>query len=111
MIKALKVLKSEVDKDMATKPEYLENRFITEDGFEVAYFISNEKVTWCIKLEKYGSDNTIFLKSGDDIEVPFNEARNKIEELKMQKKYSRIFNEERSNIFYNTCSNTPITFK
>ncbi len=91
---------------MATKPEYLENRFITEDGFEVAYFISNEKVTWCIKLEKYGSDNTIFLKSGDDIEVPFNEARNKIEELKMQKKYSREYLTRRGVIYFTTPAQT-----
>ncbi|MCH5719831.1 hypothetical protein [Niabella hibiscisoli] len=82
VIKALKSLKSEVEKDIASKPDYLENKFITVDGFQVGYYVSGEKATWYIKLEKYGSDNTIFIKDGEDIEAPFNEARSKIEELK-----------------------------
>ncbi|WP_114792493.1 hypothetical protein U0035_01915 [Niabella yanshanensis] len=84
IINALKLLKSEVDKDIASKPDYLENKFITVDGFQIGYYISNEKPTWYIKLESYGSDNTIYLKSGDDIEVPFIEAKAKIEELKKE---------------------------
>ena len=82
VIKALKLLKSEVEKDIASNPDYLENKFVTVDGFQVGYYVSSGKATWYIKLEKYGSDNTIFIKEGDDIEVPFNEAKSKIDELK-----------------------------
>jgi hypothetical protein len=35
-----------------------------------------------LKLEKYGSDNTIFVENGDSIETAFTEAKTKIEELK-----------------------------
>ena len=82
VIKALRVLKSDVEKDKATNPDYLENRFITVDGFQVGYFISSGKANWYLKLEKYGSDNTVFISSVDVIESAFNDAKNKIEELR-----------------------------
>ncbi|MEE1945935.1 hypothetical protein VRU48_12510 [Pedobacter sp. KR3-3] len=82
VLKAIKVLKPEVEKDIANKPDYLENKFITVDGFQVGYYISNAKASWYIKLEKYGSDNTLFIDNGELIETAFNNAKNKIEELK-----------------------------
>jgi len=82
VIKALKVLKSEVDKDIAAKPDYLENKFVTVDGFQVGYYVSEGKATWYLKLEKYGSENTLFLDYRSDIETVFNEAKAKIDELK-----------------------------
>ncbi len=82
VIKAFNSLKSEVDNDIATSPDYLENKFITEDGFQLGYFVSKGKATWYIKLEKYGSDNTLFIKDLEKIESNFLEAKNKIEELK-----------------------------
>jgi len=33
VIKALKTLRAEVDKDLAANPDYLENKFVTVDGF------------------------------------------------------------------------------
>ena len=49
---------------------------------QVGYFISGGKASWYIKLEKYGSDNTLFIDNGDTIEIAFTEAKNKIDELK-----------------------------
>lgn len=82
VIKAIKSLKADVDKDIALNPDYLENKFTTTDGFQVGYYISKGKASWYLRLEKYGSDNTIFVKDGDGIETAFTEAKTKIEELK-----------------------------
>ena len=84
VLKALKVLKSEVDKDIASNPDYLENKFVTVDGFQVGYYVSGGKASWYIKLEKYGSDNTLFIDNGETIESAFTEAKNKIDELKIK---------------------------
>lgn len=82
VIKALKALKDEVEKDTNSNPDYLENKFLTVDGFEIGYYVSKGKSTWYIKLEKYGSDNTLFIDNSDNIETAFAEAKNKIDELK-----------------------------
>ncbi|MDI9875001.1 hypothetical protein [Flectobacillus rivi] len=82
VLKALKVLKAEVNKDIALNPDYLENKFITVDGFKVGYFVNKGSATWYIKLEKYGSDNTLFVDNGEIIETAFLNAKNKIDELK-----------------------------
>jgi len=82
IIKAFNSLKSEVDNDVSNNPDYLENKFITEDGFQLGYYVSKGKATWYIKLEKYGSDKTLFIKDLEQIESNFTEAKNKIEELK-----------------------------
>jgi hypothetical protein len=82
VIKAVKTLKTDVDKDISLNPDYLENKFTTVDGFQVGYYISKGKANWYLRLEKYGSDNTVFIKDGNDIETAFTDAKNKIEELK-----------------------------
>ncbi len=82
VIKALQSLKPDVEKDIATNPDYLENKFVTVDGFQVGYYVNQGKSTWYIKLEKYGSDNTLFIENGTTIENAFNEAKSKIDELK-----------------------------
>ncbi len=82
VIKALTPLKSEIEKDIASNSEYLENKFTTVDGFKVGYFVNKGKATWFMKLEKYGSDNTIYVENIETIEKTFEEAKNKIEELK-----------------------------
>ena len=82
VLEALKSLKSEVDSDLLLKQDYLENRFTTVDGFQVGYYIAKGKINWYLKLEKFGSDNTIFINNVNLIEETFLEAKNKIEELK-----------------------------
>ena len=82
ILKALKVLKTEVSIDISANPDYMENKFVTVDGFQVGYYVSTGKASWYIKLEKYGSDNTLFVDSGDAIEMAFTDAKNKIDSLK-----------------------------
>lgn len=82
VIKAIKLLKNDVEKDISENPDYLENKFTTIDGFQVGYYINKGKATWYIKLEKFGSDNTLFIESGDYLETIFVEGKNKIDELK-----------------------------
>ena len=82
VIKAISSLKMEVEKDILTNSDYLENKFTTVDGFKIGYMINKGKVTWFLQLEKYGSDNTIFIENLETIEKAFEEAKSKIEELK-----------------------------
>ncbi|WP_310556803.1 hypothetical protein [Flavobacterium sp.] len=84
LLKALKSLRGELEKDLFLNPDYLENKFTTTDGFKVGYYISKGKPTWYINLERYGSDSTIFIENADLIEKSFDEAKNKIEELKIK---------------------------
>jgi len=82
ILKALQILKQDLPKDLTLNPDYLENKFITVDGFNVGYFVSKGKATWYITLEKYGSDNTLIIENVDVIETAFTKAKNTIEELK-----------------------------
>ncbi len=82
IIKALKLLKSEAEKDMASDPHYLENKFSTVDGFQIGYYVSKRKAQWFLKLEKYGSDNTVFVNDVDDLEASFSNAKETIDGLK-----------------------------
>lgn len=82
VIKALNSLKSEVETDIKNNPDYLENKFITDDGFQLGYFVSKGKATWYIKLEKYGSDSTLYIRDLEKIVSNFLEAKSKIEEIK-----------------------------
>ena len=82
VFKALNTLKQEVSNDVILNPDYLENKFITEDGFQLGYFVNKGKATWYLVLERYGSSNTVFIKDVSNIEQAFNDAKNKIEELK-----------------------------
>ena len=54
----------------------MENKFVTVDGFQVGYYVSGGKATWYSKLEKYGSDATIFIDSGETLLNSFTEAKN-----------------------------------
>ncbi|RYG52261.1 MAG: hypothetical protein EOO01_06895 [Chitinophagaceae bacterium] len=82
VLKAFKILKAEVEKDVAASPDYLENKFVTVDGFQVGYFVSKAKVSWYLRLEKYGSDNTLFFDNAETVENSFTEGKNKIDELR-----------------------------
>lgn len=81
MQKALSSLKSQADSDMNTTSDYVENKFVTDDGFQVGYYVSEGKLNWYMMLEKYGNGNTIFIKNVSTIEEAFNIARQKINSL------------------------------
>lgn len=82
VLKALKVLKTEVNNDISANPDYMENKFVTVDGFQVGYFVSGGKASRYIKLEKYGSESTLFIDNGETIDTAFTEAKSKLDELK-----------------------------
>jgi len=82
VIKALQKLKTDSVIDLANKPDYLENKFITEDGFQLGYYVSEGKLAWYLVLEKYGSGNTVFINDVAIIEKAFTDAKAKIESIK-----------------------------
>lgn len=81
IINALPRLKSDAQLDVSTNADYVENKFVTDDGFQVGYYVSKGKVSWYLVLEKYGSDNTFFLKDILSAETLFNSANNKMKEF------------------------------
>ena len=63
---------------------YVENKFITDDGFQVGYFTQeDDKITilWFITLERYG-DATFLFRDSTGLEATFNEAQAKIKEVR-----------------------------
>ena len=79
--KALTKLATEVEADVASNPDYLENKFRTVDGFEVGYYVSKGEANWYLKLERYSS-STVFVKNQTLVIDAFKNAQAKIEELK-----------------------------
>jgi hypothetical protein len=82
LIKAINRLKEDYILDAISQGDYLENKFVTDDGFQIGYYIRNEKTGWYITLEKYSSDNNIFIGEITDVESSFIEAKNKIDTLR-----------------------------
>lgn len=82
LIKAIEALKSDVENDKNLDPDYLENKFLTDDGFQVGYYVSKSKVTWYLKLERHGSDNSLYFSNVESIVNALDAARSKIEEVK-----------------------------
>lgn len=82
VIKAVEILKKESKSDTDLNPDYLENKFITDDGFKLGYYVNKGKLTWYLVLEKYGAGNTIFIRKVSVIESAFNLAKQKIKTLK-----------------------------
>ena len=82
LIKALKSLRQSVAADLQSNSDYLENKFVTEDGFQVGYFVSKNKAVWYIVLEKFGSDNTVFFNDVSVIENSLKKAQEKMRTLK-----------------------------
>jgi hypothetical protein len=83
-LKALATLKGEAVKDVYSKPDYVENKYITDDGFQFGYYVAEGKSKWYLKFEKSGSDNTFFINDAQTIENSFVEAKKKIEEVKSE---------------------------
>lgn len=82
VIKAFYVLKEDVTKDLSLNPDYLENKFVGNDDFQLGYFVNKDDGSWYLKLERFGTENTFFFKNGNDIEALFLQAKQKIEDLK-----------------------------
>lgn len=79
--KAIEKMVKEVASDIQGNYEYLENRFMTEDGFLIGYRISKRKVSWFLKFGWYDSV-TVVVKNDEALASAFRSAQQKIEELK-----------------------------
>lgn len=84
IISAMEVLINDAKKDLELKPEYLENKFVTEDYFVVGYFIKKSNITWFIRLEEYGLNKSLYFNNkyediGTYILNNFIEAKNVME--------------------------------
>ena len=79
---ALEALKQEVDIDLSLVPDYLENKFVTDDYFYIGYYIKKKKITWFIRLDRYGSNKHLYFDNAETLENAINQALAKIEELK-----------------------------
>ncbi len=60
--------------------DYLENKFTTDDGFQIGY-AKGKSITWFITLERYGK-STVLFNNPNEIKVTLVSAISKIEELK-----------------------------
>ncbi|MBN4085035.1 hypothetical protein JYT89_01690 [Flavobacteriaceae bacterium AH-315-B10] len=80
--KALINLKEQSVKDLLTTSDYMENKFVTDDGFQIGYYVSKGKIAWYMKLEKYGSDNTVFARDYEILNDAFRLGKEKIELIK-----------------------------
>ncbi|MBC8757154.1 hypothetical protein H2O64_20965 [Kordia sp. YSTF-M3] len=81
--KALTALKIQATKDISTRADYLENKFISDDEFLLGYYVSKNKITWYMKLDT-GNDGTVFLKSDEVIANALKTGREKITLLKQE---------------------------
>ena len=81
MIHALQSLKQSAIKDAQSKPDYLENRFVTEDGFSVGYHISEGQLSWWLSFDEIGSGSSVFFDDVATIENLFKQAKDKMDSL------------------------------
>ena len=63
-----------------SESNYLENKFITEDGFQIGY-AKKGSLFWFITLEEYGN-STILFRNYTELVNSFSSAKSKITELK-----------------------------
>jgi hypothetical protein len=82
VIRVLGTLKLEAANDLSSKRDYVENKFVTSDGFQFGYYITEGKTKWYMKLAQNVTDNTLFINDAQTIETSLNEAKDKIEEIK-----------------------------
>lgn len=82
MAKALDSLLIMYEKDKQTQADYMENKYVTNDGFEIGYYISGKDSSWYLGLNKYKSDSTAFVKDGNTIKNAIKLAQDKINSLK-----------------------------
>ena len=78
--KAIEKLISESVRDLEKKPDFLENKYVSEDGFTFGYRIKRDLLNFYIGSERYG--NWVIINDYKKLAAIFKEAQTKIEELK-----------------------------
>jgi len=82
IIEAIKTLKLSLESDSLGSKEYLENKYITNEGIQIGYYVKGSRVSWFFKLGGYGSNNTLLIKKFSDLESLLNDVNTKIQEIK-----------------------------
>lgn len=83
--KAFEKLFKEVDSDCSLDPDYLENKYITDDGFKIGYYVRKGKAHWYFDLDFYSIGGYFDLKKPYDFSKGLKEAQNEIEKMKKNK--------------------------
>jgi hypothetical protein len=79
--KAMYTLQAESESDRSISDRYIENKFVTEDDFQLGYYVSNGKINWYMMLTRFGDGNTIFLRDENSVVNLINDAIQKIESM------------------------------
>ena len=80
--KAFEKMFKEVDSDCALNPDYLENKYITEDGFEIGYYIKKGKPNWFIDSDIYSLAGFVEVKKPYEFSKGLKDAQNEIETMR-----------------------------
>lgn len=80
IIRALERLMSDFLEDQQYQPDYMENKFVSVDGFIIGYYINGKSSQWFMQLNQ-SSSSTVFVRSPHILSYAFKEALNTIEEL------------------------------
>lgn len=81
VIQSLETLIPMAITDQKDPSDYLENKFATEDGFQIGYYKSNNKIKWYMALEKYGSGNSVFFSDISSVKALLIKGKEKIESM------------------------------
>lgn len=85
--KALTTLSSAIKDDLEVKPDYLENKFITEDNFTIGYYISYNKTSITNKAHWFVKNDggSAYFRNTEEVLKAFADAQLKIEELRAKR--------------------------
>lgn len=78
---ALDKLQNEVNTDIQANRDYLENKYVSNDGFQIGYCVKNGETSWFMQLNR-NTSSFILLKEPELFIPSFKTAQQKIEELK-----------------------------
>lgn len=68
--------------DLTIPGDYLENKYRSEDGFEIGYYIKEKKISWFIELHRHVLDRTVFIKDVNKLKEALDFALFTINNLK-----------------------------
>lgn len=80
--KAIDKFFKEVDSDCASDPDYLENKYITEDGFKIGYYVEKGKAHWIVDFDTSSPTPLLEIKKPYEFAKGLKDAQNEIEKMK-----------------------------
>mgnify|MGYP000205613725 FL=1 len=91
ILKAIESLEKDVEKTDMKEADYIENKFVTEDGFKIGYYaifkegfmgVGEQDFNWFITLEEYDETTEFFDQDINKIKNSLLLAREKIQAIK-----------------------------